>query len=71
MIEQAERDMGGLIESYSAAMPEDVDGLSSQERHHIYRMLSLRVKLDNDGITRTEGAVAIPKNGDHVNSGCR
>jgi hypothetical protein len=58
--------MGGLIESYSAAMPEDLDGLSSQERHHIYRMLSLRVKLDNGSITRMEGAVAFPQNGDHV-----
>lgn len=70
-IEQAESAMESLIEAYSAAMPADLDRLSPQERHHVYRMLSLRVKLDNDGITPMEGAVAFPQNGEHVNGGCR
>ncbi len=49
------------MESYSAAMPEDLDALSPEEHHHIYKMLSLHVKLNNNGIQAIEGVVAFPK----------
>jgi site-specific DNA recombinase len=71
VIDAAERDMEHLIESYSAAIPENLDRLEPEERHRIYKMLSLRVKLANSGIASMEGAVAFPQNGDQVNSGCR
>jgi site-specific DNA recombinase len=70
-IEQAERDVESLIESYSAAIPDELERLEPEERHRIYKMLSLRVKLKNSGITAIEGAIAFPQNGDHVNSRCR
>jgi hypothetical protein len=53
------------MESYSAAMPEDLDALSPEEHHHIYnhiyKMLSLHVKLNINGIQAIEGVVAFPK----------
>jgi hypothetical protein len=70
-IEQAERDIESLIESYSATIPEELECLEPEERHLSYKMLSLRVKLTNNGIAAIEGAIAFPQNGDHVNSGCR
>jgi site-specific DNA recombinase len=70
-IEQAERDIESLIESYSAAIPDELERLESEERHRIYKTLSLHVKLTNSGIASIEGAIALPQNGDHVNSGCR
>lgn len=71
MIEAAERDIEGLIESYSAAIPEELERLEPEEHHRIHKMLSLRVKLTNSGIAAIEGAIVFPQNGDHVNSGCR
>jgi hypothetical protein len=70
-IEQAGRDVEGLIESYSAAIPDELERLEPEERHRIYKMLSLHVKLANGGIAVIEGAIAFPQNRDHVNSGCR
>jgi hypothetical protein len=69
-IEQAERDVESLIESYSAVIPDELERLSPEECHRIYKTLSLRVRLTNSGIAAIEGAIAFPQNGDHVNSGC-
>jgi hypothetical protein len=49
MVETAQHDMESLIEGYAEAVPEDLDALKSEERHEIYRMLGLRVNLDNTG----------------------
>ena len=70
-IEQAERDIEGVIESYSAAIPHELERLEPEGRHRIYKMLSLRVKLANSGIATMEGTISLPQNGEHVNSGCR
>ena len=71
MVETAQRDMEALIESYAEAVPEDLDALTSEERHEIYRMLGLRVNLDNTGAVEIRGVVRVPEKREHVNSGCR
>jgi len=71
MVETAQRDMEALIESYAEAVPEDLDALRSEERHEIYRMLGLRVNLDNTGAVEIRGVVRVPEKREHVNSGCR
>ncbi len=68
MVEDAQRDMEALIESYAEAVPEDLDELTPEERHEIYRMLGLRVRLDNTGAVEIEGVVSVPEKGEHVNS---
>ncbi len=71
MVEDAQRDMEALIESYAEAVPQDLDELTPEERHEIYRMLGLRVRMDNTGAVEIEGVVSVPEKGEHVNSGCR
>jgi Recombinase zinc beta ribbon domain len=70
-VEAAQRDMEALIESYAEAVPEDLDTLTPVERHAVYRMLELRVRLDNIGAVEIEGVVRVPEKREHVYSGCR
>jgi hypothetical protein len=71
MIEDAQRDMETLIESYAEAVPENLEALTPEERHEIYRMLGLRVRPDNMGTVGIEGVVRVPEEREHINSGCR
>ncbi len=71
MIEAAQRDMETLIDGYAETIPENLDTLTPEERHEIYRMLRLGVRLDNTGAVEIEGMVSVPEKRDHVNSGCR
>ncbi len=71
MAEAAQRDMEALIESYAKAVPEDLDCLTPEERHEIYRMLGLGVNLDSTGAVEISGVVSVPEKREHVNSGCR
>jgi site-specific DNA recombinase len=71
MVETAQRDVEALIEDYAEAVPEDLDDLTPEERYQIYKMLGLRVGLDNTGAVEISGVVRIPKKREHINSGCR
>jgi hypothetical protein len=46
---QLEADRGSLIASYTATVPEALDGLSGEERSRVYEMLQLEVKPDAEG----------------------
>ena len=71
MIEAAQHRMEALIDGYAETIPEDLDALTPEERHEIYRMLRLGVRLDNTGAVEIEGVVSVPEKREHVNSGCR
>jgi len=58
-----------LIESYAEAVPEELDDLTPEERHQIYRMLGLsRVKLDNTEAAEIRGVVSVPEKREHINT---
>lgn len=72
MIEAAQHDVETLIESYAEAVPEELDDLTPEDRHQIYRMLGLsRVRLDNTEAAEIRGVVRVPEEREHINSGCR
>jgi site-specific DNA recombinase len=71
MVEATQRDIESLIEGYAEAIPEDLDVLTPEEHHEIYRMLGLRINLDNTGAVEVRGVVRVPEKREHVNSGCR
>jgi len=66
MIAQLQGDMEELVESYSKALPDDLASLTGSERHEVYRILNLRVDLNNSGIVELGGAVAFFQNEGHI-----
>jgi hypothetical protein len=69
MIEAAQHDVEALIQSYAEAVPEELDDLTPEERHQIYRMLGLsRVKLDNTEAAEIRGGVSVPEKREHINT---
>jgi site-specific DNA recombinase len=44
-IEQLERDAAALLEHYAELVPEDLDNLTAEERHNVYKMMQLRVNV--------------------------
>ena len=48
-IEELERDRDTLLDSLEAVAPEVLDALAPEERHHVYRMLQLKVHQYRDG----------------------
>ncbi len=54
-IERLERDKDTLLESYVAMVPEALDSLTPEERHHIYKMLRLDVSVNADGEIEVAG----------------
>jgi site-specific DNA recombinase len=66
MITQSQSDMKELVDSYAKALPDDLASLTGSERHEVYRILNLRVDLDNSGIVELGGVVAFPQNKDHI-----
>jgi hypothetical protein len=71
MVEAAQRNLNALVESYAQTVPEHLDALTPEERHEIYRMLGLRIRLDNTGIVEIGGVVRFPEKREHINSVCR
>jgi site-specific DNA recombinase len=59
-IEQLERDAGTLLEHYAEMVPDALDGLKSEERHHIYKMLRLQVSVYADKPTEVTGVFGGP-----------
>ena len=66
MITRAQSDMEELVESYAEALPDDLACLTGSERHGVYRVLSLRLTLDNSGIVELGGVLAVPQDRDHI-----
>ena len=54
-IEEMEQDRDTLLESYALRAPEALDGLTPQERHHVYRMLRLRAAIKIGGTLEVSG----------------
>ena len=48
-IEQLERDAETLFEYYAGLVPEDLDNLTPEERHNVYKMMQLKVNVRPGG----------------------
>jgi site-specific DNA recombinase len=59
-MEQLENDVATLLEHYAGMVPEALDGLASEERHSIYRMLQLKVVVCADGRVEVTGVFGGP-----------
>jgi SMC interacting uncharacterized protein involved in chromosome segregation len=59
-IEQLERDKDALLESYARMVPEELDRLTPDERHQVYRMLRLEVSLPPEGPIEVRGILREP-----------
>jgi len=56
-IEELARDKDAVIESYAGLVPEELDDLTSEERHRIYKMLRLQVMVGPDVYPEVSGAL--------------
>ena len=54
-IERLEQDANALLEHYASMVPEALDGLISEERHRIYKMMHLNVTMYADGLAEVTG----------------
>ena len=60
-LEDFERDKEALLEYYARLVPEDLDGLTPQQRRALYRMMRLTVYASPDGSLIAEwGCNALP-----------
>jgi hypothetical protein len=66
MIAQSQSEMEELVESYSNALPDEPATLNGAERHKVYRILSLRVALDNTGIVELSRVAPLLQKKDHI-----
>ena len=60
-----------MLEHYAAIAPEAVEGLTPEERHHLYRMLRLEVVIRPDtnlGVSGVFGEGVSLRNTEFVNS---
>ena len=55
-IEELERDRDTLLDSFEAVAPDVLDALAPEERHHVYRILQLKVMAYPDGTLEANGA---------------
>ena len=56
-LERLERDRDSLLKSYVGLVPEAIDALGSEERHRMYRMISMKAYLTADGMFELSGDV--------------
>jgi len=49
LVEQMEQDRDAVLQHYASLAPEALDSLTSEERHHLYKMLRLKVWLAKSG----------------------
>ena|SRR5215208_2977536 len=56
-LERLERDRDSLLESHVGLVPEAIDGLGSEERHRVYRMIGMKAYLTADGSFELSGDV--------------
>ena len=55
-VEQMEQDRDAVLEHYASLAPELLDSLTSEKRHHLYKMLRLKVWLAKSGDLEIEMA---------------
>ena len=55
-VEQMEQDRDAVLEHYASLAPELLDSLTSEKRHHLYKMLRLKVWLYKSGDLEIEMA---------------
>ena len=54
---QLERDRDNLLEAYAGLVPEAIDELRSEERHRVYRMISMKAHISAEGSLELSGDV--------------
>lgn len=54
-IELLKRDADALMEHYAGRIPGDLDALDSEQRHHVYELMKLRVVAHTDGRVEVNG----------------
>jgi len=54
---ELEHDRDALLERYAGAVPEDLDALTSEERHQLYKILRLTVVSNADRSLDIAGAL--------------
>jgi hypothetical protein len=52
-----ERDKDALLDHYASLLPEAIDDLVPEERHHVYKMLKLRVNMHPDRMLEVSGVL--------------
>jgi hypothetical protein len=57
-----ERDRDAVLQHYASLAPEALDSLTSDERHHLYKMLRLKVWVSKSGDLEIEMA-GVPVDG--------
>ncbi len=55
-IEELKRDAEALMEHYASLVPEAFDALTPEERHHVYKMLRLKIVGGPEGSLEVSGA---------------
>ena len=58
-IEALEDDAAALLASYAHAIPEDLDALAPEKRHHVYKVMRLEVLAYPDGSLEATGDVPL------------
>ena len=61
-VEQMEQDRDAVLEHYASQAPESLYSLTSEQRHHLYKMLKLKVWLAKSGDLEIEMA-GVPVDG--------
>jgi len=56
-LENLERDKETLLQDYASTVPEDLDNLTGEERHQVYRMLRLQVHVSPEGDLDVRGVL--------------
>ena len=56
-IEALERDRDAVLEDYASRTPDALEALGPEERHRLYKMLRLSVKIHPDGSAEVTGAL--------------
>jgi site-specific DNA recombinase len=58
LLQELEQDKDTLLDHYAGLLPEVLDDLASEERHHVYKMLKLRVNMHPDRMLEVSGVLA-------------
>jgi site-specific DNA recombinase len=56
LVDKLEADRDSLLDSLTGMAPNALDSLAPEERHHVYKMLKLRVTVSLDGTLEVSGA---------------
>ena len=53
-LEELECSADGLVRQYAAVVPESLDAISPEDKHHIYKTLRMKVLVNIEGIVAVE-----------------